>query len=286
MAVRKSQGTQAPETSPTAPPPPESRQLAVIEGPKLSPLLKGMRVNNPLAAAFLDGDDKKDFTTEKDLAILRIDHARACFTLGGNKYDETFEGYLLHYFQQRAWWLKKYQPGTNVEPDCRSPDCVTPDPESPKRQAPTCSECPNSEFGSGENGTSQACKVSTFFMIVNPARFPPHGLAALIVPPTSIQSMIGTPKNAGYLGKAKQFRAPGGDPCEMYQIVYGRFSLERIEGTVACRVVGEPIAMIPSVEEAKALQTVRNRLIEIFNSLRGRILRGDPEDPSTDKPTE
>jgi hypothetical protein len=244
-------------------------KFEIMRAPSVLPLLHGIGgERDEMAMAFAEASAGQEQTKESILPILRIDHKKESFTLQGQPYGDAVEGYLLHYVQQRAWWERPFREGNPIQPpDCASADMTRPNSGVPKPQAELCCTCPKQEFGSGVNGTSQACGVSTFFFLLNPNDFPPHGIAMLQFPPTSIKSMLGTKRGGGgYIGSAKAFRAPGGKPAEFYQIIYGRFTLER-GGDNYCVLKGEPVSKPESREEVIAISELRNKFLEVFRRM-------------------
>lgn len=261
----------------------QGHELALVAPPSALALISngGVGVRNELAAAFIDEAKGQIISREPDLPILRIDHRKGRFTLGGEPFGDSFDAYLLHYYQQRAWWEGEYQPGNSSPPDCASLWMVKPDAGA-KPQARTCMECPHSKFDSGKNG-SQACRVSTWCLMLSPENFPPMGVAAVSFSPSSIKSMLGSPRaGGGFVGRAKQFRRPGEKPSGVYAIVWSRFTLREVPNQPFFVMEGEPLNLPASIDEVRAIGKIRGSVLDAFERMRGTFEEeptGDVDDP-------
>jgi hypothetical protein len=60
----------------------------------------------------------------------------------------------------RTFYSSGYKEGVKIAPVCWSSDSKTPNAEVKTPGGPSCSECPNSVKGSGQNGMGTACKLS------------------------------------------------------------------------------------------------------------------------------
>jgi hypothetical protein len=254
------EGKQVPQT-PTA--------LAVV-APSIMDLTAGSlsSVSDEITQAFGTAVVGQERNEAPGITIVRIDHKNERFLVSGEP-QETVRGYVVHWFQARAWWKQGYKSSENNPPDCSSPDMITPKPGD-NRQAKTCFDCPMSQFGSGRDGSGQACKVTTFLFLLNP-EFGNPPVAALLAPPSSIRNVVGTARNPGYLGRAKQVKnAKTGKPAGFYELVYTEFSLER-GGDLHCVITPEPLVVAPSVDEARAIAAVRGQLLKQMNDLREKV---------------
>ena len=71
-------------------------------------------------------------------------------------YLPTISGAIVHKQLVRAWWPIG-DPLANNPPKCSSPDGETPMP-GPDKQSEHCSTCQHAQFGTGKEGSGQACK--------------------------------------------------------------------------------------------------------------------------------
>ena len=84
----------------------------------------------------------------------------------------------------RMFYDKGYKEGERVSPACWSSNSETPDEGVKSPVALSCSACPNSVKGSGENGTSTRCKLSWRTAVVLP-NDPAGDVMQLVLPATS-----------------------------------------------------------------------------------------------------
>ncbi len=261
----------------------ETQQESKQPGTSLvvAPTIRGLEtgtlatVTDEVSAAFGAEVANQQRNEAPGVTICRIDHKNGVFLINGEP-QETVRGYVVHWFQARAWWEKGYKSGENNPPDCSSMDMLKP-VAGEKVQAASCVECPLSQFGSGRDGNGQACKVTTFLFLLNP-EFGNPPIAALLAPPSSIRNIIGSSRSPGYLGRAKHVKNPKtGKPAQFYELVYTEFSLER-GGDLHCVLVPEPLTVAPTVDEARAIAAVRGKMLRGMEELRGRVGQlGDPE---------
>ena len=201
------------------------------------------------------------------MTLIKLDHKTGKFLINGEPVDSV-RGYPIHWFQARAYWSKAFKAGDSSPPDCMSPDGVK--PVGDDVQCDSCFNCPMAQFGSARDDKGQACRVTTFMFLLNP-EFGAQPIAALLAPPSSIKSIVGTPRNPGYLARAKQFKnAKTGKPAGFYELVFTEFTLER-GGDVHCVIKPEPMMVAPSVEEARAIAAVRGQALQAMELLRGRV---------------
>lgn len=209
------------------------------------------------------------------ITFIKLDHKTGRFLVNGEP-CETVEGYPIHWFQARAYWGKGYKAGEHSPPDCASMDMLKPD-QGVSMQAEACYECPMAAWGSGRDGSGQACKVSTFLFLLNP-EFGAPPVAALIAPPSSIRSIVGTGRNPGYLKRAQQVKhQKTGRAAQYHEIVWSRFSLERA-GDLHCIIQPEPVMVAETADEARAIAAVRGKLLTEMEALRGRITQAQREE--------
>lgn len=236
--------------------------IASLRGGKLAPI-EDEAVN---AFAIETQDDKR--AEVPSLPLIKIDHDNEVFLVNGEP-AETIEGYVVNWFQTRAYWAKGYKSGTHTPPDCASLDTIKPTSESPAKQSEACYSCAMAAFGSAPQGDGQACKMTTYLCILNPVAFGSPPVGVLMVPPTSIRELLGSPRSPGYLARAKSFKTSTGRAAQFYEIVWSRFHLER-GGDKFCVVIGEPVAVAPSADETKAIAFVRRDLLAQMDAVRGR----------------
>lgn len=84
----------------------------------------------------------------------------------------------------RMFYDKGYKEGEKVSPACWSSDSERPDEGCKTPAAATCSSCPNSAKGSGDNGQGTKCKLSWRTAVVLP-NDPAGDVMQLVLPATS-----------------------------------------------------------------------------------------------------
>ena len=84
----------------------------------------------------------------------------------------------------RMYYDKGYKEGEKVSPACWSSDSETPDEGVKSPVANSCTACPNSAKGSGDNGLGTKCKLSWRTAVVLP-QDPAGDVMQLVLPATS-----------------------------------------------------------------------------------------------------
>lgn len=84
----------------------------------------------------------------------------------------------------RMFYDTTYQEGQKVSPACWSTDSETPDADVGSPMASRCMDCPKSAKGSGQGGTSSACRLSWRTAVVLP-NDPGGDVMQLVLPATS-----------------------------------------------------------------------------------------------------
>jgi len=84
----------------------------------------------------------------------------------------------------RMFYDKGYVEGQKVSPACWSTDSDTPDKDVKAPMASRCNDCPKSVQGSGQGGTSTACRLSWRTAVVLP-KDPSGDVMQLVLPATS-----------------------------------------------------------------------------------------------------
>jgi hypothetical protein len=84
----------------------------------------------------------------------------------------------------RMYYDKGYREGEKVSPACWSSDSERPDAEVKTPVASSCTTCPNSAKGSGDNGIGAKCKLSWRTAVVLP-NDPAGDVMQLVLPATS-----------------------------------------------------------------------------------------------------
>ena len=84
----------------------------------------------------------------------------------------------------RTYYDKGYREGEKVSPACWSSDSETPDAEVKNPPSSSCSSCPNSAKGSGDNGLGAKCKLSWRTAVVLP-NDPAGDIMQFVLPATS-----------------------------------------------------------------------------------------------------
>ena len=240
---------------------------AVLAPPSL---LAVARNDDEVSGAFMAGMQDQERAEVPGIPMIRIDHTGHCFS--GGIQATNFYGFIVHWFQSRAWWKQGYKTGDANPPDCWSPDMHSPSSASQLKQASSCHGCKWAQFGSAMGGQArgQACKVNTFLFVVNP-EFGSPPVACLILPPSSIRPLMGAGRAAGYLQKAKNFRDPQtGRQAKYYELVWTRFSLEpggERHDLVRC----DPVYVCRSADEARALAELRKQFMQAMEATRGDV---------------
>jgi hypothetical protein len=128
-------------------------------------------------------------------------------TLDGDVDSKTFEGVIVAWKDQRAYWNESYSGGSSP-PDCASDDCMTGIGEP----GGDCAKCPFAQFESatddkGEMRPGQACKQVRLMAIITNDDLVPILIAA---PPTSLGNLRRyflrlSSRNTPYYGVVTQF---------------------------------------------------------------------------------
>jgi hypothetical protein len=101
-------------------------------------------------------------------------------TLEGTEPSKTVEGVICYFNDFRTYWEDSEAQGT--PPDCSSEDMD----QGRGDPGGACGVCPMSQWGSGKNGTGQACATKRKLLIVPSDRSLPIMIDA---PPTSLKSV-------------------------------------------------------------------------------------------------
>lgn len=103
------------------------------------------------------------------------------------EYKSEISGVVVHKQVVRAWWPVG-DPIANNPPKCSSPDGETPLP-GPDRQAERCGECQHAQFGTGKEGSGQACKQRiNVFLLRDVASMLEEIPTLLSVPPSQLKT--------------------------------------------------------------------------------------------------
>lgn len=198
------------------------------------------------------------------IPLAMIDHKQECITIDGQPMPD-FGGYPIHWYQTRSFWKERLRPGQEKPPVCWSLDMVTPSDASSERQCKTCALCEHSKFGSTESG-GQACRTRTTIFVLNPA-FGEMPIAALVLPPSSIRSVLGSKFAPGYFARAKQVKTGRGRAIGYHELVWMQCNVVRA-GDVHCVLNATPGPVCPGAEEARAIAAIRERYMPAMESLR------------------
>jgi len=85
----------------------------------------------------------------------------------------------------RTYYTGAYKEGERVSPACWSSNSETPDPEVKNPQSSACATCQWSVKGSGQGGTSAACRMSWRTAVVLP-QMPDGDVMQLVIPGASV----------------------------------------------------------------------------------------------------
>lgn len=221
-----------------------------------------------VAGAFVEASGETGIDKPSILPLIKIDHKAECFSISGNQFA-TIEGYVIHHFQTRAWYKNSYVSGSHDPPDCSSSDMLRPSAGCENIQAERCSVCKRAVFGGGATGRGQECKTRTFVFILNPQLFFP-AVHCLVLPVSSLVAFCGSQWREGYIQRASQFRGGKENPVGIYQLVWGRFTLER-GGDLHSVVSGEPVSICPTAEEGVAIARLRADMMAAFDAMHGVV---------------
>jgi hypothetical protein len=100
-------------------------------------------------------------------------------TLEGDTEVKELEGIIVYTSVQRVYWADAFT-GGGAPPDCYSEDSV----HGAGNPGGNCTKCPLSQFGSGENGKSQACQMRRLIFLIQPDNLLP---LVVSVPPSSLK---------------------------------------------------------------------------------------------------
>lgn len=216
------------------------------------------------------GDDK--LPAAPGLPTIRIDHKAGVFSVAGVP-EQHVEGYVLHYFQTRSWWKSRPQEGVHSPPDCWSTDMLRPDSSAPQRQSEACYSCELAQWGSGPQGSGQACRTLTWVFLLNPAFGSPM-IRALLLPPSSIRDFLGTQMSPGYVGRAAAYHEPGKPAAKYFPLVWSRWSLEK-GGDLHWIATAEPVAVCRDPRETSAIGKARREFLAQMEAMRSRTASVD-----------
>lgn len=177
-------------------------------------------------------------------------------TLEGSEPKKEVYGVIVYWKEARAFWPKKFE-GGNEPPACSAPDGqFAPPSGEPGHEVPTnehgfyiCAQCPNSSFGSAENGEGpgQACKQTRQLFLLTP-----ESLIPLVVslPPTSVAA-------------AKKFMLRLAGHGVKYSAIVTKIGLERDKNQGGIDYAKASFSMAEKLDEGSAL-----RVAELAKHLR------------------
>lgn len=113
----------------------------------------------------------RKFSGGKEVGAIEDRHMNVIFT-------------KLAHTASRTYYSQTYKEGEKVSPVCWSSDSKAPDAEVRNPPAATCDSCPYSIKGSGQGGTSAACRLSWRTAVVLP-NHPEGDVMQLVLPATS-----------------------------------------------------------------------------------------------------
>ncbi len=248
----------------TAPP---KHELQTIPQEVLLPIPQppsSLDVPIPEAARIFMEEIEGDDATAKPagLPIISINHKEGGFKLPTGQLVPEVSGWPLFVFQTRKWYKAAFSPSSKGKPpDCWSADMISPHSSSLEMQAEDCAQCPQSQFGTGRDGRSQACGVFTWTFLLNPD-FGAPPIAALISPPSSIRVLMGTRFEAGYFAQARSLAG-------RYEIVFTTFRLKP-GGDLHC--ILDPVMgpICNDMAMVKKIAVIRNQFLQLMEGLRMR----------------
>jgi hypothetical protein len=99
-------------------------------------------------------------------------------TLEGDVEQKSIDGIIVYTRVQRVYWADPYS-GSGTPPDCFSEDSIN----GTGNPGGECAKCPLANFGTGDNGRSQACQMRRLVFLVQPDSLLP---IVVSVPPSSL----------------------------------------------------------------------------------------------------
>ena len=120
-----------------------------------------------------------------DLVRLKVPSGGATVwtleTEAGEEDAKEIDGVIIYSAKQRIFWRDAFS-GGSTPPDCFAEDGITGhgDPGG------ECSSCPNAQFGTGNNGRGQACKMRWLLFLARPGNVLPM---VIDVPPSSLKAV-------------------------------------------------------------------------------------------------
>lgn len=121
-----------------------------------------------------------------DLDQIRIPAAGAVNwevpELGDTVAQPELRGIIVHWREERAYWVKDYDESGGGEPDCIARDAQ----RGIGNPGGDCSKCPMAEYGSANKGNGQACQLRRLIFMIRKDDFLP---AVVNVSPGSIKGL-------------------------------------------------------------------------------------------------
>lgn len=125
------------------------------------------------------------------------------FTLpDGMDLGDEIQVVVVDFISKNTFYSGPYNPNNIQPPDCYAMGKIlgdmAPENDSPQVQAEKCLTCPLNQFGTGQNGTSKACKNSRELAVIlidpedpDAAADPSAPIYSLSLPPSAIKSFDG-----------------------------------------------------------------------------------------------
>jgi hypothetical protein len=226
---------------------------------------------SPAAEAFLK-EAKGPREQPARVPIIGIDHKEGNFVLPSGLVVPQVSGYPVYYFHTRRFYKTSPRAGEKGKPpDCWSGDCIAPSADSLDRQSDICATCANNQFGTARDGRSKACGTFTWIFLLNPQYGSPP-LAVLVAPSSSLRALVGTRFSQGYFAQCASRHG-------VYEIVWSTFRLSQqgdprnVQYSVLEPQMGDACT---DVEQVKKIALIRNKFLEVMNSLRGQTATVPP----------
>lgn len=139
-------------------------------------------------------DEQDQTTSNLDITFPRVKYPTSGAGVwampgpDGDTYSPTLAGVPVFKQPVRAWWPIEDSISNNP-PKCSSPDGERP-LDTKDKQSEYCATCPHAQFGTGKEGSGQACKarINVFLLMDGPGNELEEIPTVLSVPPSQLKT--------------------------------------------------------------------------------------------------
>lgn len=171
-------------------------------------------------------------------------------SLEGEEQVKELVGIIVAWKDQRTYWKESFaESGGGAEPDCSSPDAV----QGYGDPGIQCEVCPNSQWGSGNGGIGQACKLTRSLYFLRQGSMLPD---VVVLSPTSIPPV------------AKYFQRLAAQAVPFYGVIT-KLGLERAKskgGGIAYSKVVPTVAEVLSLDEQQTIRAFAESVAPIVTA--------------------